>query len=257
MVTIIDKDAFKELSNVKTVEFGTNSKCIKINSNAFYESKDLKTINFPTSLIDLGASCFSFCYELTTIDLSSCDEVVNIPKDFCSLCQKLSSLKLPPNCSSIGENAFEDCKSLDGELIIPNKVKFIERQAFLNAGYTYGAQKSINLTFQSESQLERLDYAALGSMCCADNIELPSSLKTYGNNCLNGIQTKNMTLNIVQNNTSFGVSVFEGSRFNKLFLKSNHFFKYPEHFLRFSLIQDDNQSRIYVPNNLLTDFKNG
>jgi hypothetical protein len=255
-ITVIGPNAFKELSDITTVHFGDDSKCVKIDDSAFESSDSIVTINFPTSLINLGKQCFFSCDSLTAIDLSSNTQITTIPDSFCSMCEKITTLKLPPNCNAIHDSAFKDTLSLDGELQIPKTVATIGSEAFLNAGYTYGATKNISLTFEIGSVLNSIGYAAFSSMYSTGTIDLPTSLKTYNNNCFNTNKASRININY-SGKPNFGDTVFEGASLTTLYLNVGEYFTYPNNFLRYSQISKDASAKIYVPSNLLSEFQNG
>ena len=98
-----------------------------IGSSAFNSSK-VKNVKFNDALISIGDSAFS--YSNIQGDLIIPDNVTNIGSLAFQGCTGLTSLKLGNKVTTIGNNAFEDCSHMKGNLIIPDSVTSIGSAAF-------------------------------------------------------------------------------------------------------------------------------
>lgn len=127
---------------------------VAIGEYAFYAKSELKSVKFPSSLEEIGASAFSECEALTgslvipegvtkignyafngcgftgTLSLPESLEIIE-DHAFCNV-EFSGELKIPSKVSVISEGAFENCDFFTGDLVIPEGVTEIERYAFSN-----------------------------------------------------------------------------------------------------------------------------
>ena len=149
VVASIGKNAFS-YSYVKSVIIGNNVKTIGYNaisnniflasitmgSNvqsigkyAFYNCSDLGAVNsLPNTLINIGASAFRACSNLTTIHMP--DNLTTIGEYAFYECYKLASVTLGNNVTNIEGMAFMYCKALKS-ITLPN-ITHIGGNAFNN-----------------------------------------------------------------------------------------------------------------------------
>lgn len=135
-VTDISYEAFKDCSNLESVELGKETKkmfsyafsgcsslenitlpeTIKtIKDNAFSECKALKSITIPKGVEELGLEAFGFCTSLERVVLS---EGVRKVGGFCFIgCQALKSLTLSSSLSEVGGNAFQGDSNIESVYI--------------------------------------------------------------------------------------------------------------------------------------------
>jgi hypothetical protein len=74
-----------------------------------------------------GAWSFAYCTGLKKLDLANCEEI----RAGCFTgCTSLTELELPSSLRIIGDDAFYNCTSLTGPLLIPPFVSFIHPNAF-------------------------------------------------------------------------------------------------------------------------------
>ena len=83
---------------------------IEIGEQAFWECKNLTTINLPKSLVKIDNSAFQNCENLKEIYLS--DNVETLGFQAFILCKNLSRVTIGKNVKSIGKNAFMDCSNI-------------------------------------------------------------------------------------------------------------------------------------------------
>ena len=96
----ISSRAFERRNNIKRIKISEGIKYIK--EEAFQKCEDLEEVIIPSSVMELGANCFSDC-------------------------KKLCSANLNEGLTTIGEHAFSHCKSLS-EIIMPILLSFIKGQ---------------------------------------------------------------------------------------------------------------------------------
>lgn len=81
-----------------------------IADNAFYNCKNLKSINIPDSITTIGESAFYICYNMTDITLS--ENLKTIGDYAFSYCESLTNIDIPDSVTTIGNEAFSYCSSV-------------------------------------------------------------------------------------------------------------------------------------------------
>ena len=102
-----------------------------VGNGAFYNCKNLTSIDLPNSVTSIGNSAFSDCISLTSITLG--ENVETIGNSAFSNCENLTSIELPNSVTTIGGYAFYGCKNLSS-IDLPNSVTTIEGNAFSRCG---------------------------------------------------------------------------------------------------------------------------
>lgn len=103
------------------------------NTGAFSRCTQLKTINLPANLTELGSYTFSMCENLSKVTLPA--GLKNINNGVFSQCKKLAEIEIPSNVTTIGEYAFQDTGLKD--IDIPATVTSVGRGAFRIDWSTY------------------------------------------------------------------------------------------------------------------------
>jgi len=98
-----------------------------IENSAFKNSKTVKKIFLPYSLVQIDSFAFNQCYYLEEVVIP--DNVTTICEHAFFCCKNLKNVVIPNSVISIGISAFERCKSLD-TIILPNSIKSIGDRAF-------------------------------------------------------------------------------------------------------------------------------
>lgn len=163
-ITLLENDVFNECIELNIV-MGDGINCVK--SKTFYKCSGLVSIKLSNNLTDIEQSSFEDCTNLTSIELPNA--LTNIGNRAFYGCAKLTSITIPKNVTSIDSDVFDKCiklreinvdannanySSLDGVLFnkeqtqllkcpecktgeykIPNKVVYINRNAFLNCKF--------------------------------------------------------------------------------------------------------------------------
>lgn len=91
---------------------------------------DIKTINFPDSLIKIGSKAFSGCKQITVIDFPQ--NLVEIGSFAFYDCENISEIVLPNSLVEIGESAFAHCYYLE-QIKLPDSLVEIGAKAFVDS----------------------------------------------------------------------------------------------------------------------------
>ena len=161
-VTEIRKNAFDGCANLKEVVFEEGSKLRVIGREAFNNCTNLRGIDLPDSVVEIGLdafygsgletfvapralrtirqSAFQDCKSLKRVQLNEGLEVLGTDdhpdgKDWCGVFQgsAVEHVELPATLKKIEYSAFEDCRSLKN-IALPEGLEFIGRAAFLETG---------------------------------------------------------------------------------------------------------------------------
>ncbi len=107
-VTAIEKNAFKNNKNIKSVDIGKNVKII--GANAFYNCTKLKTVKLGSNVTTIGDKAFYKCTAVTKVSLPS--KTKTIGKSAFYGCKKVTSVTIGKNINKIGSKAFYGCSKL-------------------------------------------------------------------------------------------------------------------------------------------------
>ncbi len=103
-----------------------------VEKKAFYQCKELKSINIPETVTKIEESAFHGCTNLTNIQLYN--GLSEISKNAFNSCEKLEFIQIPNSITKLGEYAFADCHSL--ELFsdkLPSSIGYtLEKGVFMN-----------------------------------------------------------------------------------------------------------------------------
>ena len=96
------------------VSVTTNASCLVREGTLYGYTSALASAVQPKSsaITALADGVFAGNKAITTVDLSACSALLEIPPDCFAGCTALASVALPPSCVSIGANAFAGCSSL-------------------------------------------------------------------------------------------------------------------------------------------------
>ena len=138
MTTLIKYPAIKDAETYIIPDSVTN-----IEKFAFENCSNLKSIKISTNLINLGSCAFNGCVNLETVDFNNCLSLEELPDLLFFGCKKLKDISIPSNITSIGTQAFADCGSLES-IVIPEHVSEIGSMAFVRCNIKRIVFLSIN-----------------------------------------------------------------------------------------------------------------
>lgn len=157
-------------------------------------------IKLPKNLNFLGATCFSFCQNLTSIVLPETLQVIS--SQTFTECRKLKSVEMGTQIKTIEESVFQNCVLLDN-IILPNSIESIGKRAFQGCQALTKIDLPANLTSIEEAtfsscynletitmgnKIKTIGKVAFGSSGIK-NINLPDSLETIGELAFNRMST--------------------------------------------------------------------
>ena len=142
----------------------------EIGYKAFYNCRNLKSINMPNSISKIGQYAFSSCTGITSISMPN--SVITIDACAFQSCSNLQHVSLSDSLIFIGERAFEDCMFLSS-LTIPEGVTSIEKNTFR------GCQSLSSISIPNSV----LSIGARAFEDCYDltSITIPHSVTSIGN----------------------------------------------------------------------------
>jgi hypothetical protein len=180
-VTKIDNKAFYNCKNLTSIEIP--STVTSIGGNAFYNCSNLTNITIPSSVTSIGYYAF-YSSGLTNIDIS--EGVTNIGSKAFGYC-KFTNIILPDSITSIGNDAFYNCKNLR-DISFGENLKYIGNYAFIDC---------VNLTsIEIPQNVVNIGYGITFGCDSITNITVAEENKTYDsrNNCNAIIETNSNTL---------------------------------------------------------------
>ena len=125
-----DKNSIPDLLNIPSTyrsPFGTMYRVIKIDSGVFKDCTNLKAVNIPDTVTEIGNSAFENCKSLEKINIP--DSVNKIGTRAFANCKALIEVNISRSVTEIGNSAFGGCSSLIN-VTIPSKVTKIEEGLF-------------------------------------------------------------------------------------------------------------------------------
>lgn len=247
-VKTIGTEAFYECPQLTNLAL--NSQVLEtVGEMAFHQCANLTgDLIFPQTLVSIGNSAFSYCTSLTgnvvvpsgilgefafsetnirAVTLG--DGVTRVGNRAFQNCPELTTFSLGANLQSIGDDAFNYCENLTGDLVIPDSVTEIGYGAFRGCknltSLTLGrGLKAINgdafngcsglLRFSGlPSGLESIGSQAFaGCQNMAGELILPDGLKEVGIEAFRNCRSLTGTLVIPESLTEIGIEAFSNCR---------------------------------------------
>lgn len=118
IVKSIDSDAFRDKKDLKSIVLPGRLETIK--GGAFYGCVNLEYVGFNDSLKTIGGNAFEGCSSLSEIRLSN--TVTSLGYSAFAYCTQVISLRLPDSLTAIEAYAFNGCTGLS-DVLLPESVK--------------------------------------------------------------------------------------------------------------------------------------
>ena len=136
------------LSNLKCKLIIKDNVFIGIKSGIIEKKEDLKTVEVPDNVTEIGIFAFAYCTKLERVILP--DNIKEIRMGAFYDCVNLKDIKLPERLEVIRNDAFSNCKSLT-DVKLPNEVKIIEKGTFAECTSLENLQLSNNTMLRKEN----------------------------------------------------------------------------------------------------------
>ncbi len=177
-------------SNLKSITFGKNSKLTSIGNRAFRNCTSLTSITIPDSVTSIGNRAFSGCSAMTTIEVGTGNlnytdvngVLFNTDKTELHIYptgNRNANYNIPDSVTSIGEKAFQFCRSLT------------------------------SITFGKNSNLTNIENSAFYGCASLTSIQFPNSVTNIGDLAF-GLCSGLTSINIPNGVTSIGKIAFGG-----------------------------------------------
>jgi len=153
---------------------------VAIGDNAFYDCRNLTSVNIPSTVTSLGDNAFFLCQGLTVLNIPS--SVTSIGKSAFFLCSGLTSITIPSSITTIGDNAFSYCSGTDS-INIPSSITSIGYEAFRSCSGLFNVDSN-NTNFSSKDGVLYNKNATLLLYCPTtfqNSFTIPSSVTSIGN----------------------------------------------------------------------------
>lgn len=209
-VTSIQKYAFLDCTDLKTINIPSSVSSINLSDNDFYGCVSLKafivstdnpyyssvggmlfnkdktiiyrcpqtksgTYTVPSTVKTIGEFAFYGCEGLTSVSLPN--SITSICDEAFYECKALTSINIPTSLTELGCDAFHGDYSLSSEITIPSGVKKISSSTFYNCS----ALTSIKIS----EGVEEIGVKSFSGCKKIKEITLPTTLKKLGKYCFN------------------------------------------------------------------------
>lgn len=169
-VTEIEQKAFYQCEKLETVDFNQTTSLTKINTSAFYGT-GLKSITIPGSVTYFGQAALSTCKNLESVVFENGDSPIKFYGTTFFGCEKLSSVKLPDNISSLATLAFQRCSAPNLEIYFPSSLNTSDTSVI--AGNTFSnCTSDVLIKANWNSKDTKITSSQLASNCavmCLDS----------------------------------------------------------------------------------------
>ena len=200
--------ALYELATIENVIITNDVKIIE--EGAFGGCTNIKKLDLPSSIIEIGKSSFFGCTGLSKIIIP--EGVTIIGDSAFSGCSYLESVFLPKTLLQIGDAAFRNCIKLSG-LSLNNGLKAIGGYAFENSGIT-----EITIPSSIEALSSRIQY--YGDVSCFKDsniikINFSDGIKLIPSHSFYSVY-ENIEVNLPSSVEAIGAYAFYGSNISSI-----------------------------------------
>lgn len=176
----------KEVVIPDVIEIGdVYYKVISVDKNAFKNNTNITKVTIGKNVETIGSNAFNGCIKLRSVTIGK--NVTTIGNKAFYNCKSLTKVTIPSKVIKIGDYAFKNCKKLYS-VTIGKKVKKIGKEAFKGCGKL----KSIHI---KSKRLKNVGKNAFKGIKTSAKIKVPSSkLKTYKKLLKNKGQSKKVKI---------------------------------------------------------------
>ncbi len=170
-------DCYKSVETIEIPSYINGIPVTSIGENAFYECRDLTSVNIPESVKNIGSFAFTYCKSLKSVNIP--DGVTSIEYDTFAFCSSLISIELPESVTFIDDYAFYSCKNLVS-LNIPESVTKIGGFAFYKTLWFEEKRK--------ENPFVVINGILIDGEMCSGEILIPDGVKSIGYSAFAGCE---------------------------------------------------------------------
>ena len=121
-----------DIENVEIPDIIEGKPVTIIGGDCFFCCENIKTISFPQTIVSIEAQAFALCKGLAEVILP--DSIIEIGPHAFRDCSGIKRFVFPRHLKRIETGIFAFCDLFDVEIILPEKLEIIERNAFFRAG---------------------------------------------------------------------------------------------------------------------------
>ena len=173
---IFGEAAFSGCSSLKAITLPSHITAIR--DSLFRNCSSLTEINIPSGVSSIGSYSFAGCSNLTTIDIPAPLGYKSIDDHAFEGCEKLTNIIIPDGISFISTGTFSGCTGLK-VVEIPESVSTIRNEAFKNCS----SLENVDL---SKNEISILYSSVFQGCAKLESLILPESLYQIERNALNG-----------------------------------------------------------------------
>lgn len=183
---------------ITTCEINPNTMIVC--DEAFFDCNNLKSVAIPKNVTNIGASAFSYCTKLETIDFAQNSRLETIGHSAFYYCESLKTANLPDSVKAVGYSLFCGCKSLTS-VHIPKNITVISDYIFYRCNSLVSCELPSGIT--------KIGKHAFDECFNLKNITIPDSVTTIEREAFR--YCKNFTdITIPNGVTSIGMHLFTG-----------------------------------------------
>lgn len=175
----IGGNAFMGCKLLTSISFVTNGAILaSVGSYAFNECAATNVIVFPSSVTSIGDNLFNWA-GVKCVYFPPDMKITSIP-DRCFICSSITNMPaIPAAVTSLGTSAFEQCKSMRGDIVIPANVQALGTSCFAQC------EKLGSVAF--EEGCTNLGKSVFYYCNACTNIVLPRTLQVIGDGAFGGL----------------------------------------------------------------------
>lgn len=146
-----------------------------IGKDMFNGCEGLKSVSFPSTIVEIGDGAFKSCKKLSSIDIP--EGLTYLGASAFEKCVKLKNIKVPGSVLSVGDKAFKGCSALE-DAVLEKGI------AEIGAGAFQGCKKLKSVQFGDG--LQTICKDAFHDCKALKSVVLPATTKTVKNSAFEG-----------------------------------------------------------------------